>query len=256
MEPSADRRMTRPILKLNNIRQIFHVAGKKQPTIALDSITCSINPGEFFVFLGPSGAGKSTILRIMAGLEKPHRGEVAWGNDTTHLDSNFVFQQFALLPWLTVADNVELAILSRESNAAIRRKLVMKELAEFGLRDVANVHPRELSSGQRQRVGLARAFVSNPKVIFIDEPFSELDSFTARKLQEELIRIWQERKPTIVMVSNNIQEALLLADRIAVVSHRPAKVRKIIPNDLPRPRNPRSEKFFSLEDQLSDLIRP
>jgi len=206
--------------------------------------------------VGPSGSGKSTLLRIMSGLEKNHKGEVVLGNDTGHKDMSFVFQQFALLPWLTVYQNIELGLLSKKIDPKLRHSLVTKELKQFGLEKFANAYPKDLSGCMKQRVGIARALVTSPKIIFMDEPFSELDSFTAEELRKELLQIWSQRKPTIIMVTHIIAEALELADRIAVLSKRPAKIEKVVKNNLNRPRAMRSNEFFGLEDQLYQLIKP
>jgi NitT/TauT family transport system ATP-binding protein len=192
----------------------------------------------------------------MSGLEKEYQGRVQFADGLFHRDIGFVFQQFALLPWLTVYQNVELGLLARHIQADERNIAVMKELQRFGLEKFANAYPRELSGGMRQRVGIARALVIQPKLLFLDEPFSELDSFTAEALRKDLVQIWQERKLTIVMVSHIVQEAIELASRIAVMSPRPGKIEKILTNVLSRPRQKRSADFFRIEDELYALIKP
>lgn len=224
--------------------------------VALDDINLSINPGELFVIAGPSGSGKSTILRIMSGLEKDFDGSVAYGRGITRKDFSFVFQQFALLPWLTVKENVEIGLIARKITPHIRARRVMAELKLLGLEKFCNHYPRELSGGMRQRVGIARAFATDPKIIFMDEAFSELDSFTAEELRHELLDIWREKKPTIILVTHLVNEAIELADRIAVLTPRPGKIEKIIKVTLDRPRAKRSPEFFALEDKLTGIIRP
>jgi NitT/TauT family transport system ATP-binding protein len=223
---------------------------------ALRDISFEVGAGEFFVVLGPSGSGKSTLLRIMSGLEKSFEGTVRLGEGVTHDDMSFVFQHFALLPWLTVRANIELNLLAREPSAAKRKKRVDEELARFGLAKFAESRPKELSGGMRQRVGLARAFVSRPKVIFMDEPFSELDSFTARELREEFLQIWKETKKTVVMVTHLIEEAVELSDRVAVLTPLPGRLEAVVENELPRPRRERGAPFSRLEDRLYKLVKP
>lgn len=240
-------------IKLKNISKNFDEPNEKQ-VLALKDISLEISSGEFFVIVGPSGSGKSTLLRIMSGLEKGYTGEVVMGPD--HSMIGFVFQQFALLPWLTVFENVEIGLIAQGVAKAERHKKVMKELAEFGLNSSADSYPKELSGGMRQRVGVARAMVTEPKIIFMDEPFSELDSFTAEELRKDLLKLWQERHPTIVMVTHVVEDAVELADRIAVFTPQPGKIEKVLENDLPHPRDKRSQEFYYLEDQLYKLIKP
>lgn len=243
-----------PIITLKSVSKAFKTSG--QPLHVLADIDLEIFNGEFFMFLGPSGSGKSTTLRVMSGLEKDYKGKVELGQGITRKDISFVFQEFALLPWLTVAENVELGLLARNVNIGERQRIVRKELELLGLDKFGHVYPRDLSGGMKQRVGIARAFATDPKIIFMDEPFSELDSFTAEELRKKLLSIWQERKVTIVMVSHIVEEALELADRIAVLTPRPSKIERLITNSLPRPRHKRTEEFFRMEDELYRIIKP
>ncbi len=241
-------------LVLNNISKGFSVGPRSLPV--LKDIDLEIDEGEFFVLVGPSGSGKSTLLRIMSGLENSFTGTRTYGATYTHDTMSFVFQQFALLPWLTVYQNIELGLLSRYSDKEARKEIVMRELKQFGLEKFRASHPRELSGGMRQRVGLARAMAIEPKIIFMDEPFSELDSFTAEELRKDLLSIWEQRKQTIIMVTHIVEEAVELADRIGVLTPRPARIEKIICNTLRRPRKMRSTEFYRLEDAVKDTIRP
>ncbi len=243
------------ILTLNKISKTF-TDKPGQALLALQHITLDIYAGEFFVFLGPSGSGKSTLLRIMSGLETAYEGRVVLDAVIWHVDISFVFQQFALLPWLTVEENVGLWLIAQKIDQKVLHERVADELKLFGLEKFARSFPKELSGGMRQRVGLARALVTQPKILFMDEPFSELDSFTAEELRQELLKIWIDRKMTIVMVSHNIEEALELADRIAVLTPRPGRIEKIVDNPLSRPRHKRSVEFYQLYDQLYALIKP
>lgn len=202
------------------------------------------------MLLGPSGCGKSTLLRILAGLDKKTSGEIIYSPHFDPSKTAFVFQNFGILPWLTVFENVELNLIAKNITKEERHKDVRAILEPFGLSAFGGSFPHELSGGMRQRVGLARAFVSKPDVIFLDEPFSELDFFTAENLRKILLDLWRERSATVVMVSHYIDEAIALADRIAVFSDRPGTVTEIITNDLARPRDPRSHEFFAKEDEV------
>lgn len=244
-----------PILTLKNVSKTF---GEKdeQKLLVLKDIELEIVSGEFFVILGPSGSGKSTLLRVMSGLEPGYKGKIEYGTGIRPSDFGFVFQQFALFPWLTVFENIAIGLRARHMPEKILRERIKRELQRFGLEHFRDAFPRELSGGMKQRVGIARALVTDPKIVFMDEPFSELDSFTAEELRQELLQIWQERKPTIVMVTHLVEEALKLADRIAVLTPRPGRIEKVLVNPLPRPRDKRSQEFFNLEDELYQIIKP
>ncbi len=246
-------------ITVKNISKTFH-EDDGASTVALRNISLSITTGEFFVILGPSGSGKSTLLRIMSELETSNKGSVIW-NDPLAARSlgegrAFVFQQFALLPWLTVFENVSLGLLSMKLSKAEIAKRVTNRLRRLGLQKFAKHYPRELSGGMKQRVGFARALVVNPKVLFLDEPFSELDTFTAEALRKELIALWEKEKFTVVMVTHNVDEAIELADRVTVLTTRPGTVEAIVPITLPRPRSMRSPEVFDLHDEITNLVKP
>lgn len=243
------------ILILKEVSKSFRDDRRKHFAV-LENINLSIKNGEFFIFLGPSGCGKSTLLRMMSGLEKEFSGTIALAEGMTRSDMSFVFQQFALLPWLSVFENVEVPLLSRIFSHEERRKSVLSMLRQIGLEQYADRFPRELSGGMRQRVGIARALVTNPKIVFMDEPFSELDSFIAAGLRAELLSLWHERRITVVMVTHIISEAVELGSRIAVMTPRPGRIEKIVENTLPYPRPQRSREFFALEDELFSVLKP
>jgi ABC-type nitrate/sulfonate/bicarbonate transport system ATPase subunit len=240
------------VISVKNLNKSFKI--DKGELRVLKNINLEIKKGEFFTIVGPSGSGKSTLLRIMSGLEKEFSGKVLW-NNLTNDDFSFVFQQFALMPWLTVYENVEFSLLSKNLSESEKKSRINRELRKLGLNKFADLHPSELSGGMRQRVGIARALVTNPKVIFMDEPLSELDSFTAKELRREILNIWKETKATIIMVTHRIDEAIEMADRIAVLSPRPGSIERVITNPIARPRNLRSHQFFKLEDEIYKLIK-
>ena len=241
------------IITLKNIGKDFSEDNKL--LTVLKDINLEIKMGEFFIFLGPSGSGKSTLLRIMSGLEKQFEGHLALDPSVNKSDFSFVFQQFALLPWMTIFENVEIGLLARNIPKNERHLTVMTELKRLGLEKFALSYPKELSGGMKQRVGIARAIVTKPKIIFMDEPFSALDSFTAEELRQEILNIWQVTQTTMVMVTHLISEALELGDKIAVLTPRPGKIAAILQNPLPRPRQKRSKGFFVMEDKLTNLIK-
>ncbi len=246
-------------LSLERVSKIFFdppVHGSAEAFTAIKDINLEIEKGELFELVGPSGSGKSTLLRIMSGLDREFTGSVKIASDITPFDISFVFQEFALLPWLTVRENIELGLLARDIAKEKRFHLVEQEIKTLRLEGFGQRYPRELSGGMKQRVGIARALVTNPKIIFMDEPFSELDSFTVEELRKELLSIWAQRRPTIVMVTHIIEEAVELGDSIAVLTPTPGKIEKILKNTLPRPRQKRSLDFFQLEDAIYKLIRP
>lgn len=243
-----------PLIYLKNVRKTFVENGYHNSV--LSDIDIEIRDGEFFVFVGPSGCGKSTLLRIMSGLEKNYEGHVVLANGITPKDVGFVFQQFALFPWLTVEENIGVGLLAQHVHESKRKEILRKELELFGLEKFSRVYPRDLSGGMRQRVGIARALATSPRIMFMDEPFSELDSFTAEELRKELLTLWKNHNLTIVMVTHIVEEAIELADRIAVMTPRPGHIEAIFENNLPRPRKERSEEFYHLEDTITKVIRP
>ncbi len=247
--------METPLITLAHVTKVFFDRPGEELKV-LDNINLEVFDGEFFILLGPSGSGKSTLLRIMSGLEKQYEGQITMAEGIDKSAFNFVFQQFALLPWLTVAQNIELGLLARGVDVKERNQIIQKEHKQFRLEHFAKVKPRELSGGMRQRVGIARALATNPRVLFMDEPFSELDSFIAEELRQALLEIWQERKLTIIMVTHIVEEALQLASRIGILTSQPGKIEKIIESQLPRPRNKRSPEFFALEDKIYGIIKP
>lgn len=223
------------LLDARNIKKIYEAEGKQsrgvRPTVVLEDITVRIACGEFVAMLGPSGSGKSTLLRILAGLLRPTEGQVLFKGvpqygPNPHL--SIVFQSFALFPWLTVLQNVELGLEAQELTRTQRLKKALAAIDTIGLDGFEDAYPKELSGGMRQRVGFARALVVEPELLFMDEPFSALDVLTAANLRKELMGLWRAHKiPTkaIVMVTHNIEEAVSMADRILVLGADPGHIR-------------------------------
>jgi NitT/TauT family transport system ATP-binding protein len=219
-----------------------------------------IVPGEILALLGPSGSGKSTMLRMLTGLSMPSAGQVLWhGRPISQAEINvsIVFQSFALFPWLTVLENVEAPLQARGVEPETRRARSMKMLDMVGLDGFEAAYPKELSGGMRQRVGFARALVVEPEVLFMDEPFSALDVLTAENLRSELLELWDKKTmPTkaVFIVTHNIEEAVLLADRIIVLGRNPGHIRTNFKVHLPQPRDRKSEGFTQLVDYIYKVL--
>ena len=211
---------------------------------ALEGVSLKVGPGEIVALVGGSGCGKSTLLRLACGLDRPSRGSIALDGAAIvapHEKIGIVFQEPRLLPWLTVAGNVGFGVAGRPS--AERDARVRTALDRVGLADKALTWPRELSGGQAQRVAIARALVPRPEVLLLDEPFSALDAFTRIDLQDHLLDLWADFKPTLVVVTHDVDESIVLADRVLVMSPRPGRVFAAIVTDLPRPRDRQSAAF-------------
>ncbi|NYF80898.1 ABC transporter ATP-binding protein [Granulicella arctica] len=220
----------------------------------------SVVPGEIVALLGPSGSGKSTLLRMLTGLSTPSAGQVYWHEKpiaTADVNVSIVFQSFALFPWLTVLENVEAPLKARGVEASERRKQGLRMLDTVGLDGFQGAYPKELSGGMRQRVGFARALVVEPEVLFMDEPFSALDVLTAENLRSELLELWQNKTiPTqsIFIVTHNIEEAVLLADRIIVLGRNPGHIRTDFKVGLAHPRDRKATAFTQLVDYIYKVL--
>ena len=221
---------------------------------ALEGVSLDVAPGEIVAVVGGSGCGKSTMLRAIAGLDRPSQGAVKLDGETVtqpHEKIGVIFQEPRLLPWLSVADNVGFGIAHRPKDE--REKRVARALERVGLSDKANVWPRELSGGQAQRVAIARALVPRPEVLLLDEPFSALDTFTRSDLQDHLLALWADSRPTLIHVTHDVDEAIALGDRVLVMRPRPGQVADEIRIDLPRPRDRQSAAFdFAKRRVLAD----
>ena len=254
-----DKAATTPVLDLHNVSKDF-AKPSGEPLTVLADINVSLREGEILGLLGRSGSGKSTLLRIAAGLIAPSSGDVTYrgqrlGGPTEGIA--VVFQTFALFPWLTVLENVEASLdaLGIDRQETQRRALAAIDL--IGLDGFQSAYPRELSGGMRQRVGFARALVIDPNVLLMDEPFSALDVLTAETLRTDLLDLWtSHRLPTkaILIVTHNIEEAVLLCDRILVLSGSPGQVTAEIPVDLPQPRNRLDQEFRAIADEIYEIL--
>jgi NitT/TauT family transport system ATP-binding protein len=243
MEPtppvvSADGSPQRPLLRLEGIGKNF-----ANGTVALSNVDLTICPGEFISLLGPSGCGKSTLLKIVAGLAAPTAGSIDWPQSAYSAEGNpepalsFVFQEPTLLPWRTAEDNVHLPLLLSGVGKVEAAERVTEALAQVGLSGFADRYPRQLSGGMKMRVSIARALVTRPQILLMDEPFAALDEITRGKLNDELLDLFARRKLTVIFVTHSVYESVYLSSRIVVMSSRPGRVISDIPIDVLYPRH-------------------
>ncbi|MFN9643697.1 MAG: nitrate/sulfonate/bicarbonate ABC transporter ATP-binding protein [Cyanobacteriota bacterium] len=244
------------LISVDGVSKRFPLPDRKGEFTVLDDVSLAVRPGEVVALLGRSGSGKSTLLRIMAGLIQPSAGQVLSHGQPlrgTNRHLAMVFQSFALLPWLTVQDNVELGLAARHFPRKERRERALKAIDIVGLDGFENAYPKELSGGMKQRVGFARAFVLDPEVLFMDEPFSALDVLTAENLRGEIDDLWNAGtfpSKSILIVTHNIEEAIYLADRVVILGANPGLLRGELTIDLPRPHDRRHPRFKALVDYV------
>ena len=234
--------------------------GSSAPVEAIGGISLTIGEGQFWAFVGPSGAGKTTLLRLIAGLDRPSGGRVVFNGQeilTTSWERGMVFQDFALFPWLTVSDNIAFGLRIRREREAKLRSAVSHYLQVTGLDPFKDAYPLTLSGGMQQRVAIARTLANAPKILLLDEPFGALDVQTRGQMQELLAELWEQERITVVLVTHDLEEALFLADRVCVLSARPAVVRQDIVVPFGRPRNRMlklSDDFFRMKRDLARLF--
>lgn len=240
------------ILSLRNLHKHFIVDNQDRPAVV--DVSLDVYDNEFLVILGPGHSGKSVLLNMIAGIERPTMGQIFLQGEEihgSHPDIAMVFQRLALMPWKTVMANVEFGLELRGVAKAARREIAQHYIDLVKLTGFEKHYPAELSGGMKQRVGIARAYTTDPKILLMDEPFGQLDAQTRYFMQEEIQRIWQQEKKTIIFVTNNIEEAVYLGDRILLFTKYPAKVKQIYPIDLPRPRDTISEEFLRIRKEIS-----
>jgi NitT/TauT family transport system ATP-binding protein len=244
-------------LVLSEVSRTF--SSEKAETIeALSPISLSVNNEEFICILGPSGCGKTTLLRIIAGLESASSGSISVdGAPITRPSPKMamIFQEYSLFPWRTVEENVALGLELRGLKKPDRVAAAEKYLDLVGLKGFEERYPHELSGGMRQRVAVARALAIEPSILLMDEPFGALDAQTRNRMQHELLHIWEKTKKTILFVTHSVDEAVFLADRIVVLTHRPGRIKEIVTIPATRPRERTSEDFGQIRRHLLDMIR-
>ncbi|MGB9858461.1 MAG: ABC transporter ATP-binding protein [Moorellaceae bacterium] len=242
-----------PLLILRNVSKKYVNGG--QELMVLQDLSFNVFPQEFLCILGPSGCGKTTLLRIIAGLEPDYRGTVTLEGepiDGPGLDRGMVFQEHRLLPWLTVTENLEFAL--QENKNGGKRELIRSYVDLVGLSGFEDAYPSQLSGGMAQRVAIARALINRPKILLMDEPFGALDALTRLRMQQEILRIWEKEKTTVILVTHDIEEAVYLGDRIIVLSPRPGTVKRIVEVNIPRPRNRSEPPFLQVRQQMYEEL--
>lgn len=235
-----------------------YYASQERQLHTLHNVSFAIEHGEFVCIVGPSGCGKSTLLKIMAGLDQPSSGEVRIQGGPVrgpHSKISMVFQAFGLFPWRTVLENVAYGLEMRKVPRSERQEIAKEYLEMVGLDAYEHMYPKQLSGGMKQRVGIARALAVDPEVVLMDEAFSAIDEVTADVLREEVQEIHRETGKTFVLVTHNLSEAIELADKVVVLSSRPAKVKKILPVGLERPRDRTHSVFIHMHKDILHLLK-
>jgi ABC-type nitrate/sulfonate/bicarbonate transport system ATPase subunit len=244
-------------LRVSDVSKSFPLpedsAGRR---LALDRISLTMDTGELASLVGPSGCGKSTLLRLIAGLEAPDAGESIVGGEVItgpNAERGLVFQDPNLFPWLTVRKNIEAGLVARHVLHEKRHE-VDEFMRLVGLETFADAYPHHLSGGMAQRVALARALINHPKVLLLDEPLGALDAFTRMRMQDEVLRLWQARRTTMLLVTHDIDEAIYMSDRIVIMTQRPGRIEQTIPVNLQRPRDRSSSEFLQLRGEILELL--
>jgi NitT/TauT family transport system ATP-binding protein len=246
-------------LRIEDVTLRFLPKGGK-PVTALDRISLDVAEEEFSVIVGPSGCGKSSLLRLVAGLIEPSAGTISLdGKIVTRpgRDRGMVFQSYTLFPWLTVQDNVEFGLKLGGMAVAERKRIAKRYIEQVGLEGFEKSYPKQLSGGMMQRVALARALANDPEILLMDEPFGALDSQTRSLMQELLLNIWEQSHKTVLFITHDIDEAILLGDRVHVMTARPGRIKEVVEIDIPRPRNVdvlTSIEFIAIKRRIMALI--
>ena len=256
---AGEERNLIPKVQIKAVEKIYE--GRNGKTIALNGVNLDIYNNEFICVVGPSGCGKSTLLNIIAGLHEATAGEVLVDGvkvEGTGVDRGVVFQQYALFPWLTVKKNVEFGLkLKKDITKEQREQIAMKYIRMVGLEKFVNSYPKELSGGMKQRVAIARAYAVNPSLLLMDEPFGALDAQTRTQLQTELLKTWEEEQKTCFFITHDVEEAILLATKVVVMSARPGRIKEVIDIDIPYPRNQETKmlpRFTELKNYIWNMV--
>jgi NitT/TauT family transport system ATP-binding protein len=235
-----------------------HISAKGEPLLALHDVSFQVEKNEFFSIVGPSGCGKTTLLNLLAGFEQPTRGDLRVSGELITRpgwERAVVFQEFALFPWYTVRENVRYGLRRKRLPDAEQLRMVDHYIGLVGLRGFETRYPRELSGGMRQRVSIARALAVNPSILLMDEPFAALDIQTREYMQDELLKIWQRERQTVIFITHSIDEAIKLSDRIAIMTQRPGRFDEIKSVEFPRPRDPENPAMVHLAAEVKRWLR-
>jgi NitT/TauT family transport system ATP-binding protein/sulfonate transport system ATP-binding protein len=248
-------------LLIDNVSRVFPGGRGGKPVRALEPTSLAVAANDFITILGPSGCGKSTLLRIVAGLDRPTGGRIVLDGREVRgpgADRGMVFQSYTLFPWLTVAGNIEFGLKERGLPQDERKKIVAAYIDKVGLNGFENHWPAQLSGGMQQRTAIARALANDPEILLLDEPFGALDNQTRSLMQEFLLGIWERERKTVLFVTHDIEEAIFLASRVAVMTARPGRIKAEFSVDLPHPRHytvKTSPEFSALKARLTEEIR-
>lgn len=237
------------IIKINNLNKIFR-NNEGKDIVALNNINIDIKRGEFISIIGSSGCGKSTLLRIIAGLETEYDGSITMNNKpilSPSRDRGVIFQDHRLLPWLTVSENIEFSLSDDQLD---KKDLIKEHLELVGLKGFENEYPHQLSGGMAQRASIARALANKPELLLLDEPFGALDAMTKINMQEELLKIWEKEKITMIIVTHDIDEAVYLGNRVVVMTNRPGRIKRIENTDLGNYRLRTSSNFTKTKEKI------
>ncbi|WP_090549869.1 ABC transporter ATP-binding protein [Pseudobutyrivibrio sp. OR37] len=237
-------------VRFENVDKVFPLDGDYLEV--LDTINLNIKSGEFISIVGNSGCGKSTLLKMLVGLDSPTKGKIIVGDRVVsepRADVGMVFQEARLFPWLSIEKNISFGIANNVAKE--NRQRIVKEAIELvGLHGFEKAYPAQLSGGMQQRASIARALVGEPEVLLLDEPFGALDAFTRITMQNEVLKIWEKEKRTMILVTHDIDEAIFLSDRIVILSERPGNIKEIINVDLPRPRDRSRQEFLNIRKKI------
>ena len=245
-------------LKIDNVVKEYE--GRNGKTVALNGVNLDIKENEFICVVGPSGCGKSTLLNIIAGLHEPTSGAAYLDGkkiEGTGVERGVVFQQYALFPWRTVLKNVMFPLEMKKTPKEEAEQIALKYIKAVGLEGFENSYPKELSGGMKQRVAIARAYAADPEVLLLDEPFGALDAQTRVQLQTELLETWQKEKKTCFFITHDVDEAIILAQRVIIMSARPGRIKEVIDIDIPYPRNQETKmlpRFTELKNYIWNMV--
>jgi sulfonate transport system ATP-binding protein len=244
-----------PALTIRDVSKSYVV--DERPLSVLCNIALDVRPGEFVSIVGASGCGKSTLLRLVVGLDADYEGEILLNGrriEGTGRERGIVFQEHRLFPWLTVEDNIALGLDGSDEPQRVLSERVRENIALVGLTGFEKAYPHQLSGGMAQRAAIARSLATQPAILLLDEPLGALDSITRAYLQKELLRIWQQERVTIIMVTHDVDEAIYLSDRVVVMEPRPGRIRSIVPVELDHPRRRASVEFAGVKDGILRLL--
>jgi len=232
------------VIELVDVKKQYRV--DREVLSVFEGLSLTIRPGEFLSIVGVSGCGKSTLLRLLIGLDDEYDGEIKVSGERlrgTSLERGIVFQEHRLFPWLTVRENVGLALQNSGWSEEEKQRAIQEHIELVGLGGFANAYPHQLSGGMAQRAAIARGLVNRPSILLLDEPFGALDALTRTNLQDELVRIWQTEKITMILVTHDVEEAVLLGDRVVVLAARPGRIQRVIPVEVEHPRDRNDPKL-------------